>query len=159
MTGVKRDLAAEKSVPCDLCGAGVGHPCSVQTLDGPFATHSVRREAAYRRNTLVFEHERREVFGHLHGVLNHELQQRGQRTGTASSIDTLSRPIRVPAWFAAEHDAMLDAVNQLRVARGFRPILGDLIARAEHQAREHPDYAQAFARRCVDLVFWDDPVI
>lgn len=92
-------------------------------------------------------------FAHLLTVLYREMEQRDERPGTRfPSVDSLGRDIVVLEWVAAEHNAMRNAVNELRAERGLEPIQGDVIARAEQGARGHVDYGHKFALRCAELV-------
>lgn len=88
---------------------------------------------------------------HLLTLLRREIERRDQRTGMAAAMDRMGRDVQIPAAAAAERNAMRNAVNDLRVARGLRPIQGDQIARAELSARGASDYGRSFARACADL--------
>jgi hypothetical protein len=102
--------------------------------------------------------DRIRVFEHLRAILMTEQALRDQRRGTkAPSIDALGRDIATLEWIAAEHNAMRNAVNDLRVERGLPVIDPMLIARAEQSAAGHVDYTKKYALYCADLVF-DQPV-
>ena len=88
---------------------------------------------------------------HLLAVLQREIEWRDRRSGMAAAMDAMGRDVQIPAAAAAEQHAMRNAVNDLRVARGLRPLQGDQIARAELSARGERDHARAFAQGCADL--------
>lgn len=98
--------------------------------------------------------DRIRVFEHLQKVLVAEQALRNERRGTkASSVDSLGRDIYTLEWIAAEHNAMLRAVDELRAARGLPQIDRMFVARAEQMAAGHVDYTKKYALYCADLVF------
>lgn len=102
--------------------------------------------------------DRLAVFERLRARLIEEQVLRNERRGTrASCVDSLGRDIWTLEWIAAEHDAMRNLVNDLRVERGLPLIDPRHIARAEQMAAGHSDYTKKYALYCADLVF-DDPL-
>lgn len=94
------------------------------------------------------------VFEHLHALLVSEQALRPHRRGTDTPcLDALGRDIVTLEWIAAEHNAMRNAVNDLRVERGLPVIFGDRIARVEQMAAGHSDYTKKYALYCADIVF------
>lgn len=144
-------VSAQYPVGCDTCDAQVGDPCRSRLTRRVTDTHTARLEAAARYRDPYAD--RGHVFEHLLAILTREQALRDQRPGTrSSSMDTLGRDIVTLEWIAAEHNAMRNAVNDLRVERGLKPIYGDVIARVEEAARGHSDYAKKYALGCAALV-------
>lgn len=56
------------------------------------------------------------------------------------------------AWVVRERQAMCDAVNSMRAARGRRPVPLEDVHRAESVAQGHIDYALKYAIGCAELV-------
>lgn len=74
----------------------------------------------------------------LHELLCAEAAKRDQRQGLS--------------WIGIERQAMCDAVNEHRSARGKAPLPLSEIARVEAMACGHVDYGTKFALYCTELV-------